>query len=519
MQFLEEKLMKCESFHDYAKCYHWKTLFKPGECYSRFRIVLRVDRNSVTHIGEVSVSGYTSPTCTLSQYSMQNLLRQDIEWIDYGNVYLVRDKWIWRQNPTPALTYELYEYWSRKPLPMVLEDGNLWVTVRSIDFNVRTTTMSEVPEDIMRRKIFCLKDPGLWLTQLGGRFLECQEKYHGERIGLHKSILPRRKGSGLYTYNWWDVPNDAALISRIVASKNFVSLRYVVYLPYVSIPLPCDVYKSTAMGFDCDDFLPNPRKRRVLFCLVKQMSKSLLDSYFSEKDLWQYNWGKSTISLLSDLGEDERSSKTNRWLRVQAITSHQPNSVLGQILVEGEAALVIFVLQYFSINAEILNKLTIGFYPAVEKLARVGRLNLISSLVRGKLKLSGSVLFHPGAAFKRIWSAVFAAIEAGNVEYLKAALALNKSNELTIRDDRGMTALGLAVIKNKVELVRLLLTARAMVDQPSWGDETVLCLALQFEASREVVEELIQAGAQVSGRDMTGQSIKEELKVKEIILE
>jgi len=204
-------------------------------------------------------------------------------------------------------------------------------------------------------------------------------------------------------------------------------------------------------------------------------------------------------------------------LRVKAVTSHQPNSVLGQILVEGEDALVRFALKYFSITAEIVNNLMIGFSTAVEKLARVGRLYFVSCLVRGKLKLSGSVLFHPGASFKRIWSAVFAAIEVGNVEYLQAALALNKSNQLTMKDDRGITALGLAVIKNKVRLVRVLLKACANVDQPSWGDETVLSLALQFGASREVVEELIQAGAQRNGRDLTKRSIEEELKAKEII--
>jgi len=120
---------------------------------------------------------------------------------------------------------------------------------------------------------------------LGGRFLQCQEKYRGKRIGLHKSFLPRRKGTGLYTYNWWDVTNDAELVSQIVASKNFVALGYVVYLPYISIPFSCDNYKSTAIGFDCDDFLPNPKKRRELFSLVKQMNKSLLDTYFSAKEL------------------------------------------------------------------------------------------------------------------------------------------------------------------------------------------------------------------------------------------
>jgi len=79
MQLPEEKLMKCESFHDYAKCYHWQTLFKPGECYNRFRTILKVDRNSVTHIGEISVSGYSSPTTMLHKGSLYNLLKQKIE--------------------------------------------------------------------------------------------------------------------------------------------------------------------------------------------------------------------------------------------------------------------------------------------------------------------------------------------------------------------------------------------------------------------------------------------------------
>jgi len=46
-------------------------------------------------------------------------------------------------------------------MPMDLENDDSKVTVTKIDFNVRSTTKSEVPENIMRRKIFCLKNPVL----------------------------------------------------------------------------------------------------------------------------------------------------------------------------------------------------------------------------------------------------------------------------------------------------------------------------------------------------------------------
>jgi len=64
--------------------------------------------------------------------------------------------------------------------------------------------------------------------------------------------------------------------------------------------------------------------------------------------------------------------------------------------------------------------------------------------------------------------------------------------------------------------VRVLLEACAEVNQPSWGEETALCLALQFGISREIVEELIKAGAKTTGVDLTGTNIRKQLEVSEM---
>lgn len=418
------------------------------------------------------------------------------------------------------MKYEEYMRSSQTQLPFVVVYNNVKVTVSKIDFNVKTTTKDKVPKDIIRKKLFSTKNLDLLLWEdLGIRFIHKKDKYRGKRIGLHCSHLSHiylTRCSGLDMYNWLEVPNNTGLVTKMFHEKDIVENGQAVYLPFVSLPFPSNVNEDTSLGFECDDFLPNPKKRRMLYNLVVHMDTSALDTYFSKKKLLQYTLGTKTCFGLSIFTQNSSNPRENQWVKVQAATAHQPNSILGQILVEGKENLVKFTLQYFTITAEIVNQLVIGYDPAVEKLARVGRLQLISSLVPGILKPFGSVFFHPGVSFKRIWSAVFAAIEADNVKYLKAAIALDKSKQLNLRDDRGITALGLSVLKNNVELVRVLLRARAKVDQPSWGNETALGLALQVGDSNGIIRELVQAGAKVTGRDLTGKSLKEQIKAKGI---
>jgi len=193
------------------------------------------------------------------------------------------------------------------------------------------------------------------------------------------------------------------------------------------------------------------------------------------------------------------------------------NSVLGEILVDGHESVVKFTLNHFVVGAMIINELKIGTHCVAEMLARVGRLTMVSSLIQGKLKLSGHVLFHENS-FERVWSAVFAAVEVGNVKSLREAVTLSTKNNLHIRGERGITALGLSVIKNRLDLVKVLVEASAAVDQPSWVDETALCLALHFGASTEVIQELINAGAATTGKDTTGKSIRDQLKARKIFV-
>ena len=113
---------------------------------------------------------------------------------------------------------------------------------------------------------------------------------------------------------------------------------------------------------------------------------------------------------------------------------------------------------------------------------------------------------------------MFAALDADNVEYIRAAIALDKKGKLlNLRAHRGVTALGTAAMNNKIEHVRVLVEARADVNQPSWGDESVLCLGLQFVVSREIIEVLVQAGAKVTGNDLTGKSIACQLETLRLL--
>ena len=91
-----------------------------------------------------------------------------------------------------------------------------------------------------------------------------------------------------------------------------------------------------------------------------------------------------------------------RWLKVKAVTAHQPNSVLGSILLDGDEHLIKFILRYFEITAAELNQLQVGTYCAVELLARVGRLSFVSGLIDGKLTLAGKVFFIKKLSFQRV---------------------------------------------------------------------------------------------------------------------
>jgi len=246
------------------------------------------------------------------------------------------------------------------------------------------------------------------------------------------------------------------------------------------------------------------------------MDRKALDKHFSKQKLIKYTRGSLITIKKNSLAWKKARKWEKRWLKLKAVTSHQPNTILGQVLLEEDEIVIKFTLKYFSIDAKIVNQLKIGIYYAVEMLARVGRLLFVSSLVQGRLKLSGEVLFLRNS-FRRVWSAVFAAIEVNNVKSLRDALALDEVGRLLhLRGECGITPLGLSVLNDQPELVQVLLDALAMVDQPSWGDETALGLALQFSVSTAVVKKLIQAGAKLDGQDLTGNSIRAQLEKNRI---
>merc|ERR1719317_307282 len=106
------------------------------------------------------------------------------------------------------------------------------------------------------------------------------------------------------------------------------------------------------------------------------MDISLLEAFFNEQQLRKYVWGPSKKSETC-LSWKQMNYWEKLWFRQRAITAHQPNSILGQILIEGDENLLRFALPYFSICAKVVNKLKIGVHYAVERLARVGRLSLL----------------------------------------------------------------------------------------------------------------------------------------------
>lgn len=519
MPLPEQKLYQYESFSDYVNDYHFWNLFEPNSYYdcNESRIILHRDNNKVVHIGDIRLSG-TVPSTT-PKSAIEKALRSEFEgiFIQSRHVSLQDYAWTVRKEATHAWKYANTQTWLGRQVPFNIVTSRGIVTVRYIDFNINTILKTEVPKSLVRIK-FGRLNPERWLSNLG--VCKAKGEFNYKRVGLNSFHIPRGVSGTWRNYICWDVPNDVRLLQNDKIIHNFDQSPCTVHLPYVSLPFTPGLEANIAMAFNADDFLPNPRQRRELFHLVKKMDKIGLQAYFSnKKTIWNMlgpidgrKWSGSAIN------KSRLQSWENRYVKLKAVTSHQPNSVLGQILLEENIAVIKFTLQYFSICAMAINQLKIGTCHAVEMLARAGRLALVNSLIVGTLKLSGKVHFRP-QSFKRVWSAAFAAIEVNNINSLLTAVALDKRGTLLrIRGEQGITALGLAVINNRVELVAVLLEASANVNQPSWGDETPLGLALNFQVSSEIIKNLIKTGANVNGHDLTGNSLRDKLKSREIFV-
>jgi len=502
--------MQYQCFSDYAFDNHFNELFMPSEWFGD-RLILKVDENSVTHIGDITLSGTHSMSdenryqsygkrCRVAVAISIKLRGIDITGKD---ISLEGKTWTAFKRATCKWNYNCYQGWLQHQAPFDMCFGNELFCVHSMNLNIKTTSKNKVPESWLRKKSWRLYDPKP-LSNLG--VFRILDEKSANRAGLYR------------TSSWWDVPNDIKLINKVWRWTNFIKCRKGFHLPFVSLPFTLPPQYGRFMAFEWEDFLPNPVKRRELFHLVKLMDTNALDTFFKKQrhGLKISNAHNPSCPLLAKKIRDWE----NRWLKLKAVTSHQPNSVLGQILLEEEETVVKFTLQYFNISCKTINKLKVGIYTTyhvVESLARVGRLSLVSQLVDGRLELFGKIPFRRHS-FKRVWSVAFAAIEVNDVNSLLTAIALDKSsNQLHMRGYRGVTALGLAVMNDRAELVQLLLNASAMVDQPSWGDETALGLALQLGVSCEVIKELIKAGAKLNGNDLTGNNIKNALKTRGII--
>jgi len=503
MPLSPEKLMQYQCFSDYAFDNHFLDLFMPNGWFGD-RIILKVDENSVTHIGDIKLSG-THSIIHGDPYKIAQAICIKLRGIDISsNDIRVEGKtWTALRRVAYFWSWNHYQGWLQHQAPFDIWVNNELLCVQSMILNVKTTLKTNLPQNLLRKKFYRLYNPKA-LYNLG--VFRISDEKNANRAGVYSNSI------------WWDVPNDVKLIYKEFGWTNFIKSRKAFHLPFVSLPFTLPSQYSRFIAFDWEDFLPNPKKRRELFHLVKKMDIKALDTYFMKQRLGLRKWNSHNPScplLIKKIKDWE-----NRWLKLKAVTSHQPNSVLGHILLEEDETVVKFTLQYFEISARTINKLKVGIYTTnhvVESLARVGRFSLVSRLVAGRLELFGKVPFH-SQSFKRVWSVAFAAIEINDANSLRTAIALDQgSNQLHIRGYRGITALGLAVMNDRAELVQLLLNASAMVDQPSWGDETALGLALQLGVSCEVIEELIKAGAKVNGNDLTGNNIKDSLKSRGII--
>jgi len=514
--------MKYKSFSAYARDICWASL-KPGGTYG-YRRVLKVDRKSVTHIGSVIIKGSLTPAALCFDDVVQRRLKfklrekfkhmiHDINQIDlkiesYG-AQGEPARWSLHVEHWSSWNYRYYTKWYLTQLPITIDEIDVQFIITNIYFDVKHTLKANMPADTLAREWFDFQNPIFWLTDIDGHYLNDKNWKRKDRVGLYRESSPTSKD----LWQLWEVP-DTRFVP--VCLKYNPKSPWAFFLPFLSV-YNSSPQNSTAMGFDGDDFLPNPQKRRDLFDLVKKSDSKLLDAYFNEQEVHKYTWNKSDYASKRLWSGKEIGVLDRRWLKVKAITAHQPNTILGSILVDGDWHLIKFTLEYFGITATELNQLKVGRYCAVEHLARTGRLSFVSFLVHGKLKLAGKVFFSRKLLFQRVWSVVFAALDVENLEYLRAAILFDKKGKLLhLRAHRGLTALGPAVMKNKIEQVRVLVEARADVNQPSWGDESVLCLGLQFGVSLEIIEELVQAGAKVTGNDLTGNSIVSQLEARRL---
>jgi len=520
MVLSEEKLMGYKSFLAYARDICWKRL-QPGGKYGDRR-VLKLSHESVTHIGRIIVEGSLSPAALchdpLVQYRLKSKLKEHFDRMihSFNRIYLriVSNgtqvdlaRYILNVETSAPWRYRHYRQWYLRALPITIDEIDVQFIITKIDFNVKKTFKTAMSAYTVSKLWTHFQKPEYWLTDIGGRHLNEKDKNRKVRVGV--------KERSVWSYgDLWDVPEKRFVPACL--SYN-VKGGWAFRLPFVSV---YNGYpqNNTTMKFSGDDFLPNPQKRRDLFDLVQKSDSKLLDAHFNEQEVHKKTWDESTSASTRRLNWPKMGSIDRRWLKVKAITAHQPNSVLGSILLDGDEHLIKFILKYFEITAAELNQLQVGTYCAVELLARVGRLSFVRGLIDGKLTLAGKVFFSKKLSFQRVWSVVFAALDADNVEYLRAAIALDKKGKLlNLRAHRGVTALGTAVMNNKIEHVRVLVEARADVNQSSWGDESVLCLGLQFGVSQEIIKELVQAGAKVTGNDLTGKSIGSQLEALRLL--
>jgi len=509
MPIPEETLYQYESFCDYALDCHFRDLFKAGNWFDidHSRVILWVENNSITHIGDIKLSGtYSMGT---PKYMVVAALCREFRgmYIRGSDVSMFNSSWSVSKKATRSWLYRDCQTWLERQIPI----DTPRLRVHEANFNVRTTLKTKLSKLLIREQLHQL-NPKLWLSKLGvsnSRDGSCEKRVAINSIHIPNSVHVH---SDWHTHIFWDVPNDVQLLKR---EGIFDALHESVSLPFVSLPL---TQENRAMAFDGDDFLPNPRQRRELFRLVKMMNVNCLEAYFDGHNMIKHTFGHSDLKakFFPDIKNKIRDSE-NRWIKLKAVTSHQPNSVLGQILLEEDDVVIKFTLNYFSISAETINQLKIGSRHAVEMLIRSRRLSLVRPFIAGRLKAFGKVYFRP-QSFVRVWSAAFAAIEENNKNSLLAAIALDKGTQLHIRGERGITALGLAVINDRAQFVAILLDASANVNQPSWGDETPLGLALNFGVSREIIQKLIKAGAKVNRKDLTGTAIEDQLKSREIFV-
>jgi len=520
--------MKYERFCEYAKDNYFQRLFNRVEFDEyKCRVILKAEDNLLWLIGEIEIDGTFSERFRESYKSLvAKALNSEFVGLNISSCNVRYNEKIWfvEKRPSVSWNWEYYQWWlARKmPISIMITDsvGNHkgYLDVQTVDFNVTPISKDKVPESWVRKNLCRLRSPTHWLPDISEHFLRGKVEYDPERVGVCSFYLFQTYGVNRdwRASNCWDVPNNNEFIKEEFKMNDLRGSGCLVYLPFISLPCSPHSHDSKAMAFDLDDFLPNPKKRRVLFDLIKLMDRKALDKHFSKQKLIKYTRGSLITIKKNSLAWKKARKWEKRWLKLKAVTSHQPNTILGQVLLEEDEIVIKFTLKYFSIDAKIVNQLKIGIYYAVEMLARVGRLLFVSSLVQGRLKLSGEVLFLRNS-FRRVWSAVFAAIEVNNVKSLGDALALDEVGRLLhLRGECGITPLGLSVLNDQPELVQVLLDALAMVDQPSWGDETALGLALQFSVSTAVVKKLIQAGAKLDGQDLTGNSIRAQLEKNRI---